>query len=104
MCSVGKLDACSKAEKKIIADLRKKTREELDQITDNVHERITKAEETYEAAVEKLQQQFEEITKDYNKEIDSVRVETNFKWVQQILLTDYPDDDEEESSATGEEL
>lgn len=55
----------------------------------------------YDKAVEELQKKYEETTNTFNAEVDAVRVETHYKWVQQVLSET---DDKEEASAVGEEL
>jgi hypothetical protein len=55
----------------------------------------------YEQAVEEIQKHYETITNTFNAEVDAVRAETHYKWVQQLLSET---DDEESVSTTGEEL
>ena len=53
----------------------------------------------YEKAVEEIQKRYEEITTEFNAEIDAVRAETHYKWVQQVLA-----ETDEQSSETEKEL
>ena len=55
----------------------------------------------YDKAVEELQKKYEETTNTFNAEVDAVRAETHYKWVQQVLSET---EDKEEVSAVGEEL
>jgi len=55
----------------------------------------------YDKAVEEIQQRYEAITNEFNAEIDAVRAETHYKWVQQVLAET---DEDDEPEATGEEL
>jgi cupin superfamily acireductone dioxygenase involved in methionine salvage len=55
----------------------------------------------YDKAVEELQKKYEETTNTFNAEVDAVRAETHFKWVQQVLSES---DDKKEASAVGDEL
>lgn len=52
--------------------------------------------------MEEVQNRYEEITKEFNGEIDAVHTETHYKWVQQVLA-DF-DKESDETKGTGEEL
>jgi hypothetical protein len=91
-CSVRTADtACSDEEKALIAEIRKKSKEELEAIVESAAERTKAANEKYEAALEELQATYERITTELNDENEAIRTETNLKWVNQILNLDHPE-------------
>ena len=55
----------------------------------------------YDKAVEEIQKHYETITNTFNAEVDAVRAETHYKWVQQLLSET---DEEGSASSTGGEL
>lgn len=79
------MDVCGEDEKAIIESLRAKPREELEAVEAAVAERVQAAQEVYDASMEELSTRYEEIANIFNSEIEVIRAETNFKWVQQIL-------------------
>lgn len=97
VCSLANLSICSDEDKAVIADLQKKTREELEATETAVTERLEAAQAEYEKAVEELQANYEKMSADFNTDLETIRKETNFKWVQQVLLA-------EGDSAGGDEL
>lgn len=85
--------ACSDEEKALIAEIRKKSKEELEAIVDSAAERTKAANDKYEAALEELQTTYERITTELNDENEAIRTETHLKWVNQILNLDHPEAD-----------
>lgn len=91
-CSVRSADtACSDEEKALIAEIRAKSKEELEAIVESAAERTKAANEKYEAALEELQATYERITSELNDENEAIRTETHLKWVNQILSLDHPE-------------
>jgi thioredoxin-like negative regulator of GroEL len=85
VCSVRKIEVCDDETKALIEDLRKKTDDDLLAVEETVKQRIETAQTNYEAAVEKLSAEYEELTKGFQDEMDAARIDNNLKWVQQIL-------------------
>ena len=104
MCSIRHVEHCNEDEKAIIDSLRAKPREELEALETTVADRVQAAQEIYDASVEELSARFEEITSNFNSEIDAIRAETNFKWVQQILSSLSDNNDAEENKEVNDEL
>lgn len=104
VCSIHYVEHCSEDEKVIIDGLRTKPREELEALESSVADRVQAAQEIYDASVEDLSARFEEITTKFNSEIDAIRAETNFKWVQQILSSLSNDHDPEATDEVNDEL
>jgi cupin superfamily acireductone dioxygenase involved in methionine salvage len=100
VCSVRHVEYCSSDEKAVIDGLRAKSREELEAVEVQVAERVQAAQDVYDAALEEIQTRYEETTSAFNSEIDVIRSETNFKWVQQILAMS----DTSDSEGTKDEL
>jgi hypothetical protein len=85
VCSVRNLDFCSDDHKNIIKSLKEKSIEELQKIESDVAEAVQTAQEKYDAGLEDLNARYEAIVSEFNTQVDKVREESNFKWVQQIL-------------------
>ena len=94
-CSIRSIDTCSDEEKALIAELRRKTKEELEVIVADTTERTTAASEKYEKAIEELQSTYERTTEEFQAESENIRKESNIKWVNQILAADFPDASED---------
>jgi CHAD domain-containing protein len=90
-CSVRNLDVCSDEEKAVIAELRAKSKEELEAIVATVAERMAAASEAYDKAVEEIQEIYESKTQEFNEESEAIRKETSIKLVNQILSIDHPE-------------
>lgn len=90
-CSLRSIDTCSVEEKALISELRSKTKEQLDAIVADAAERTTAASDKYEKAIEELQSTYERVTEEFQTEGETIRKESNIKWVNQIIAADFPD-------------
>jgi hypothetical protein len=86
VCSVTKTEFCSDEQKAIIESLQKKSKEDLESIEAEVDKGLADAQTIYEAALEELNDQYEKIVNTFNDKLDEIRNETNYKWVQQVLV------------------
>jgi cytochrome c556 len=93
VCSISNLDICSDEDKATIATLKTKSKEELEAIEAKVTEAVEKAQSDYDAAVEQLQADYEKMTADLNEKQDTLRKESHYKWVVQLLVPSGSGDD-----------
>jgi hypothetical protein len=94
-CSIKNLKYCDEEMNELIEDLLKKTKEELELVEDEVQERLAVAQAVYDGEIEELNAKFEETVRDFNEQVEVIRDETNFKWVQQVILKKEQDAAEE---------
>ena len=66
-------------------EMRKKTKEELEELSGTIIKQFEESQSAYEEQVEKLSETYEKITEDFKEQIQSIRTETNFKWMEQVL-------------------
>lgn len=84
-CNVQHLEHCGETERKTLTDFLGKSREELEQMEKQVDERVTVIEQDYDVKIAEIQLQYSELIAEFNNEIDKIRRETNYKWLQQVL-------------------
>ena len=84
-CNVQNLEHCGEAERAILKDLLSKPREEIEDLEERVEMRVAVVEKRFDADIGELQLKYNKVVKDYNEELDKVRKETNYKWIQQVL-------------------
>lgn len=92
VCSVANMQFCNEDEIAIINSLRNKPQVDLEAVEGVVNERVEAAQAVYDAAFAELTSRYEEITNNFNSNIDEIRAATNFKWVQQILSLSVAED------------
>jgi thiol-disulfide isomerase/thioredoxin len=85
-CSVKAMENCSKDKKKLLEGLLKKPTEELTAVETEVQKRLAVAQTEYDEIIKELNVKYEGAVKNFNGVIDDIRSETNYKWVQQVLL------------------
>ena len=98
-CNVKNLDACKEKERKVLTELLAKSRDELDVMEEKVDAQVAAIEEDYDTKIAEIQAQYAKVVTEYNNELDRVRRETNYKWLQQVLQHL-----DEKEGATGDEL
>jgi thiol-disulfide isomerase/thioredoxin len=85
-CSLKQTEYCSDDQKQLLVELQKKTKQELEAVEVVVEKRLAGAQADYDKMIEELNENYQNAVKDFNGVIDEIRKETNYKWVQQILL------------------
>lgn len=99
-CNVKNLQHCREDDRQALSDFLGKSREELEDIEKQVDARVSALETEFDAKIAEIQRQYAELIADFNEEIDNVRKETNYKWLQQVLLHM----DQNDPSMGGDEL
>jgi thioredoxin-like negative regulator of GroEL len=96
-CSVFNLDACEPAERSVIEELQKKSREDLEAIDSKVQEDIAEQQELFDKEVEALNDKYESIVAHFNTKSEEIREAAKHKYVKQVLASLESDDEDEES-------
>ena len=102
VCSVAHLEHCDAAHKELIGKLQALPKAELEAVEQDVHARVQAAQEKLDQELEVLSQQYEKSVNAFNQQVDTIRDETNFKWVQQILAL--ADEEKHNADAAKREL
>jgi len=89
VCSIDKPDVCSGEDKKIITDLKAKSKDELMKVGTDVDEKIKEAQNELDEFIEKINEQYEEATVKFNKQTEKLKADANYKWVKQILQKEH---------------
>jgi Skp family chaperone for outer membrane proteins len=79
------VDLCADEDKATITSLKSKTAEELKEIEKTASDKLEKAQEGYDAAVEQLQKDYEKLTADLASNQEQIKKESNYKWVKQLV-------------------
>lgn len=85
-CSVKNPGHCDEEHQTMIRELVEKTTEELQDVEEEVQERLGMAQNEYDEEIEALNERYEHTVRVFNDQVDEIRGETNYKWVQQVLL------------------
>lgn len=85
ICNTRQLDTCTEDQKQAISSVRAKSKSELEAIEIDVGRRVGDAEAEFDKEVEDINARYEAAVLAFNKNIDKIRAETNYKWVEQVL-------------------
>jgi len=89
VCSLGKLDACDPEDKKLVEELKGKSKEELMETAAKVDEKIAEAQTELDEYIEKINEEYEAQTAKFNSKVETLKAEANYKWLKQILQVDH---------------
>lgn len=84
-CNVQNLQHCGEKERQTLTYFLNKPKEDLEQIEKQVEDRIAGVEKEFDGKINEIQAQYAQIIAEFNQEIDNLRQETNYKWLQQVL-------------------
>jgi hypothetical protein len=85
ICSVYKPENCSPELKKMIDTLQAMSDEELEGIVTKVEEKVKEHEAVFDAKVSVIQQQYDQYVKEFNSNLDRIKDEFNYRYIEQIL-------------------
>jgi hypothetical protein len=85
LCSVYNSDACTDDEKAVIALLEAKSLDDLTTILAGVEKEAEEEEAKLDAAVEKLQADYETLVEGYNDNVDKLRLESNYQFLRAVV-------------------
>lgn len=86
LCSLKTLDACPAEDKKAIAALRKKSKEDLEAMVTKADSDINSINEAFMAEVEKLQDKYQELSTTQSDDTDKVKKAVNYKWLTKVFV------------------
>jgi hypothetical protein len=84
-CSFDRLSYCSEPQRIILQDLLSKTRDELEAMELKVEAQLQEQQEIYDAGLQKINDDYQRLVDEYNSRIETIRQETHYKWLQQVL-------------------
>jgi protein disulfide-isomerase-like protein len=102
VCSAGRIDACSEADRSVIESLQAKSDDELEEILTAVSEQVKKEEEDFEAQSTRLQEQYADLVTKFNGRLDDIKARHHFKFVEQIMTSRAGEAAVEEDATEGE--
>jgi hypothetical protein len=85
ICSLYKVEHCSPEQKEMIDALQAKSDEELEEIIAQVEAKVKDREVEFDGRVAVIQKQYDQLVEVFNKDLDVVKVEFNYKYVEQLL-------------------
>jgi len=85
ICSIHKISNCNAPEKKMIEALSAKPDDELEAIIGKVEARVKQHEKDFDAKVSVIQAQYDSMVQEFNKNLELVKDEFNYKYVDQLL-------------------
>ena len=87
ICNVFTIDNCSDADKQAITLLQGKTQAELEVLAVATESEVKGEEEKFDKEVEQLQKRFDDVVVAFNEKLDVIKMEHNYKFVEQILAS-----------------
>lgn len=96
VCSVGNLDFCSEDDKKAIAEMLKKSKEELLEDEEGVELAIQKAQQELDDFVDEINDLYEQRTNEFNLKVEGIKADSNYKFMKQTLRKVHGVEDGEE--------
>ena len=84
-CNLNHMDNCSDDERKALNDFMAKSRQELEEIEAEIDMRVLAIEKEFDAKIADIQAEYTKVIAAFNLDLDNVRKETNYKWLQQVL-------------------
>ena len=85
ICSIYKQENCSPELKKMIETLQAMSDTDLEGIVSKVEQKVKEQEAVFDAKVLVIQQQYDEYVKEFNANLDKIKEEFKYKYVEQIL-------------------
>ena len=83
-CIVDTLENCSEEEQNVIAELKEKSKEELDALVLSEAKESEQAQTEFKEAVERLQKEYEQLQKDKESTLEDIKDRYNIGFVKQI--------------------
>jgi hypothetical protein len=105
ICNVFTMENCDDEQKAVIEGLNKKTKEELEQISEEAERLVIVEDEKFNEKVEKLQDEYEKIVDEFNAIVTKIKIDHNYKFVEQLLAkmtADAADDDDNDEEGNSE--
>lgn len=85
VCSVSKVEHCDPADRKIIEEILAKSKEDLLALADEVEKKVSVEQQSLDEFIDMINDQYDQRTAEFNKKVDAIKEENNFRWVQQVL-------------------
>mmetsp|Transcript_126301 Transcript_126301/g.363288 ORF Transcript_126301/g.363288 Transcript_126301/m.363288 type:complete len:234 (-) Transcript_126301:6-707(-) len=85
ICSIYKQENCSPEVKTMIEKLEAMSDDDLEGIVSKVEQRVKEQEAAFDAKVSVIQQQYDKYVKEFNANLDKIKDEFNYKYIEQIL-------------------
>jgi protein disulfide-isomerase A6 len=109
VCSVSKMEACDKDQKKILEGLKAKSKDDLLAIDTDVNTKIADAQKALEDFIEEINQQYEVKTSEFQETVKKIQADSNHKYVKQVLahvhgVTVSPNADKDDDDTLADEL
>jgi thioredoxin-like negative regulator of GroEL len=87
ICNIHNLEACSQEEKNVIAELKKKSTIELDEIMQEFETETEEADALFQAEAERIENMYENVVTAHAETLESLKKEKNYAHVMAILAT-----------------
>ncbi|GKY98430.1 hypothetical protein MPSEU_000800500 [Mayamaea pseudoterrestris] len=85
VCTVTNEDACDDEQKKLIADLKSKSKDELMATVKDIETKVQAYQNDLNDFIDEINEQYDLKTDEFNSKIQSLHSESNYKWLQQVL-------------------
>lgn len=84
-CTVKNLGHCTEEEQALIRKLQSKEESELEEIEFNAEKELMRLQASFDEELEKLSEKYDRLVDEFNKNVEKIRNESHYKWIQQIL-------------------
>lgn len=84
-CNIQNIDNCNETVRKTLTDFMGKPREELDKLEAEIDLRVLSIEKEFDVKIADIQAEYTKVIAAFNEDLEKVRKETNYKWLQQVL-------------------
>jgi len=98
LCSVHNIDFCSPEQKSVIDDFKGKSRDELDDMLEEVEKQAKADEDEFNNAVLELQEQYKKLVNSYNVKIEELNQQTHYALLQSVITLKESQDNEGKTS------
>mmetsp|Transcript_10617 Transcript_10617/g.24112 ORF Transcript_10617/g.24112 Transcript_10617/m.24112 type:complete len:248 (+) Transcript_10617:165-908(+) len=85
VCSLFNVEVCSDEDKAIIDGIISKSDEELLAAAEQTASESRAAEKAFEKEVDRIQNEYEQLSNQFNENIEKIKKDSNFKFVEQVM-------------------
>lgn len=84
-CNVDALAHCDEATRAVLTNFLGQPRAALETLETSIDQRVADVELAFDAQITEIQQAYEELITDFTLQLQTIRQETDYKWLQQVL-------------------
>jgi hypothetical protein len=101
-CNVDSLEHCDDAARAVLTKFLGQPRAELESLETTIEQRVADTELAFDEKITEIQQAYNTLITEFNQQLESIRKETDYKWLQQVLRR--MDEEAVAADNAGEEL